>query len=212
MEEKMSTNTREIRQGEIYKHFKNKLYQITAIAFHSETGEKMVVYQALYGDFKVYVRPYSMFISEVDQDKYPNASQKYRFEKYIPENMEETSVEISADTILGDNCNSVDIGLKAESDVLSQVQIQANTANDIVDKEEEELEVSPLLLKFLDCDTFAEKLDLFTSFKGKVDDNLLNAIAVSLDIAVEKEDLMEKYDEIRNCLITFERFEDTRMR
>lgn len=195
----MSTNTREIRQGEIYKHFKNKLYQITAIAFHSETGEKMVVYQALYGDFKVYVRPYNMFISEVDPDKYPNAAQKYRFEKYIPENMAEASVEISADTLSRDNCNSIDISLKAEPD---------NNA----DKAEEESEASPLLLKFLDCDTFAEKLDLFTSFKGKVDDNLLNAIAVSLDIAVEKEDLMEKYDEIRNCLITFERFEDTRMR
>lgn len=196
----MSTKTREIRQGEIYKHFKNKLYQITAIAFHSETGEKMVVYQALYGDFKVYVRPYNMFISEVDPDKYPNATQKYRFEKYIPGNMAETSVEISADTLSRDNCNSIDISLKAES------------ANNNADKAEEESEASPLLLKFLDCDTFAEKLDLFTSFKGKVDDNLLNAIAVSLDIAVEKEDLMEKYDEIRNCLITFERFEDTRMR
>lgn len=196
----MSTNTREIRQGEIYKHFKNKLYQITAIAFHSETGEKMVVYQALYGDFKVYVRPYNMFISEVDPDKYPNATQKYRFEKYIPENMAEASVEISADTLSRDNCNSIDISLKAEP------------TNNNADKAEEESEASPLLLKFLDCDTFAEKLDLFTSFKGKVDDNLLNAIAVSLDIAVEKEDLMEKYDEIRNCLITFERFEDTRMR
>lgn len=196
----MSTKTREIRQGEIYKHFKNKLYQITAIAFHSETGEKMVVYQALYGDFKVYVRPYNMFISEVDPDKYPNAAQKYRFEKYIPGNMAEASVEISADTLSRDNCNSIDISLKAES------------ANNNADKAEEESEASPLLLKFLDCDTFAEKLDLFTSFKGKVDDNLLNAIAVSLDIAVEKEDLMEKYDEIRNCLITFERFEDTRMR
>lgn len=196
----MSTKTREIRQGEIYKHFKNKLYQITAIAFHSETGEKMVVYQALYGDFKVYVRPYNMFISEVDPDKYPNATQKYRFEKYIPGNMAEASVEISADTLSRDNCNSIDISLKAES------------ANNNADKAEEESEASPLLLKFLDCDTFAEKLDLFTSFKGKVDDNLLNAIAVSLDIAVEKEDLMEKYDEIRNCLITFERFEDTRMR
>lgn len=208
----MSTNIREIRQGEIYKHFKNKLYQITAIAFHSETGEKMVVYQALYGDFKVYVRPYSMFISEVDPDKYPNAAQKYRFEKYIPENMAEASVEISADTPSCDNCNNADIGLKAESEVSDQAQIQAEPANNNADKAEEESEASPLLLKFLDCDTFAEKLDLFTSFKGKADDNLLNAIAVSLDIAVEKEDLMEKYDEIRNCLITFERFEDTRMR
>lgn len=94
MEKKKNAGTsslkRDIRTGDIVKHFKREwepqestkyLYKVLAVAEHTETGEMLVVYQALYAPFKICARPYEMFMGEVDREKYPQVKQSYRFER-----------------------------------------------------------------------------------------------------------------------------------
>ena len=77
---------RVIEIGRTYRHFKGNLYKVIDIVFDSESNndeeyKKVVIYQALYGDKLKWARPYDMFNSEVDREKYPDVKQKYRFEE-----------------------------------------------------------------------------------------------------------------------------------
>ena len=76
---------RKIEVGKTYKHFKGNLYKVIDIVYDSESNnddelKKIVVYQALYGEHLKWARPYDMFNSLVDKEKYPDVKQKYRFE------------------------------------------------------------------------------------------------------------------------------------
>ena len=89
---------RTFKPGDIIRHFKrdfltedekktNKyLYRVIGVAIHTETGEDMLVYQALYAPFKTFTRPLAMALEETPKEKYPDSSQTYRLEIYTGEN------------------------------------------------------------------------------------------------------------------------------
>ena len=217
---------REIRQGQFYRHFKGGLYQVMAIATHSETKEKMVVYQALYGDYGIYVRPYEMFASEVDHEKYPQVKQVYRFTQVHPEK-ENARVEVeSALELTNVDSEQLEIpdleevenvqSMKSPVQILDPVEMSAKEppAKEPSEQEPPEQEpqadgINPILLEFLDADTLEEKMHIMTFYRNQMDEALLNSIAISLDLVVDKKGLQETYDEIMNCLSMMKHFECT---
>lgn len=70
---------RKVEIGQIYKHFKGTFHKVLCIALHSETKEELVIYNHE-DDSEIWARPLKEFLSEVDHEKYPNVTQKYRFE------------------------------------------------------------------------------------------------------------------------------------
>ena len=168
---------------EMYRHFKGNLYQIRCLAQHSETGETLVIYQAMYGDFKIYARPLAMFMEEVDHSKYPDVTQRYRFE------------------------------LQGSRDISQPIQNNENgMTKQTQTSDTEEPHIDPLLLQFLDADSYERRLEILDMLHDRIDDEMINTMAVAVDLEVKEGDLEERYRELRNCLLTFEKYECNRLR
>lgn len=187
---------RQLVIGGFYRHFKNKLYQVKCIAYHSETKEKMVVYQALYGSYAVYVRTYEMFMSEVDHKKYPDVAQKYRFEQ----------VDLS-DEGMPHHIKQEDNRLKEED-----IKEAAEPVPEVIPEQSQEGTVNPYLLLFLDAETYTEKLNVLALCKDKLDDKLINAMAASMEIEVPDGSINQRYASLRSCIRTHVKYEGSRLR
>lgn len=190
-------NDRTPKAGEIYRHFKNKLYQVVGIAAHSETGEKLVVYQALYGSYGLYVRPLEMFVSPVDHEKYPQVTQQWRFEKVNPETAQ--TPDASGETVQV----TQDLHETAEKNV---PQPETSTA------EEELAGADPRLIAFLEADTYEQKYKVLKSMENDITDRLINDFAVVLDVVIPEGDLNDRYTQLKHCVATMCRYETTRFR
>lgn len=186
------------RPHEIYKHFKGNLYQITAVAQHTETDELLVVYQALYGDFKTYARPLEMFLSEVDREKYPDVKQKYRFELQSDNPYRQQERESAAES---GNLNERESA--AESGSMDETESTAA---------EEELQIDPQVLAFLDADSYEQRLNILAGLYHRITDDMITTMAVACDIEVPEGDTQERYASLKSCLLTLEKYECNRLR
>ena len=187
--------------GEKYLHFKKKLYQIIAVAKHSETMEPYVVYQALYGDFGVYIRPYDMFVSEVDHEKYPEVTQKYRFQYVDPETISQKEENVSAATM----CQKEEpVSTSVENDNKEiEKTVVASPEDDTIEQ------INPWLLRFLDAETMEEKYQIVCDIKNEITDRLIDDLAVVVVVVIPEGKLSDRYDQLKYCIRTRQKYEQT---
>lgn len=177
--------------GDLYCHFKGNLYEIVTLAIHSETEEEMVVYRQRYGAFETYVRPLSMFLSEVDHEKYPEVKQKYRFELIS----EGTPVE------------------KPETQKVFLSPEHTEKISSVPETEERtKEETESILYLFLDAPTLKEKLKVLEERKEELDDLTITNMAISLDTVIEDGTCEKRTEELMDCLRMMARFECSRLR
>lgn len=188
---------------EMYRHFKGNIYQIRCLAKHSETGETMVVYQAMYDTFQIYVRPLDMFMEEVDRDRYPEAKQKYRFE--LLQDMELSS---AAQT---ETFEQEEAEAPAPAEEVPAPVVQPAVSSRTVESEEQ-MHIDPLVMEFLDAGTFEQKLNILAALRHRITDSMINTLAAASDLEIKGGNVEERYDELRSCLQMFAKFECNRLR
>lgn len=206
---------------EFYRHFKGNIYQIRCLARHTETGELLVVYQAMYGTFELYARPLSMFMGEVDCTRYPEVKQKYRFELLQDIDMD-GSMELSADGAEERpevQCGTASSAAAEESPAAADTAVSAEEipaaagiAAAAETESEQKLDLDPLVVEFLDADSYEERLNLLAALHPRITDEMINTLAVAVDVEIKDGDVQTRYEELKNCLLMLEKYECNRLR
>ncbi len=216
---------------EIYRHFKGNTYQILAIAKDSEDGHLIVVYQALYGSYEIYARDLVQFMSPVDRIKYPEAEAQYRFTKVDsaqPTVNDKNGHSYSQSDTKTDTGNSdsrsnpqMDTGhFESKSDVNVNVEYQSSQSDEKTNaghqdeqsdvKADADYQMDPQVEAFLDADSYEEKLNILAGLHRRITDDMLQIMALTMDIELNPGSTQERYDELKNCLLTRDKFEADR--
>ena len=198
------------RPGEFYRHFKNRLYQIIAVAYDAETERQVVVYQALYGDYRVWVRPLENFLSRIDREKYPEAAQEWRFERIQPaaapaaaEPHREAAPAVSEKAVTPAAAATKQ---SPAQDVSGQSPAPAAPAA------EDGRTGTQVLLAFLDAETREEKKAALMSGMDRLTQRELDSIYMALDMPAQEGDVRAQVSGILSWMKTQERYESSRLR
>ncbi len=191
MNEKNTTQRQRPIPHQIYRHFKGNTYQINCIAVDSEDGKECVVYQALYGDYRYYVRPLDMFMSEVDHEKYPDVTQKYRFELVSP-------VTASPEP--------------AVTSIQSVSSPSSEKGSVPPDPDDGTVSLDPDVEAFLDADTYEQRLEILSRLHYKVDDDMIDIMSTVLDIEIPAGRVSDRYERFKDALMMRRSYEAGRLR
>lgn len=204
---------------EIYRHFKGKYYQIVAMAMHTETSEELVIYRPLYDNARIYARPLGMFMNEVDHEKYPEVKQQYRFERVDFDEAQSSGQAFAQKEAHASENVTADRAAESVGNSRSAEEVHHESRNQNaygggrtagVREQREHKEFT--MMDFLDADTYEKKLEILRLLRNKMDDNMMNTIAVSLDLEPKGTSIEEKYEDLKYCLATLEKYECNRLR
>lgn len=190
------------RPNEIYRHFKGNCYRIMTLATETETRQTLVVYQALYGDYQMYARELSMFMSPVDKEKYPDVKQQWRFELVTFEASQQSPTPYVGQT---QQVTTSQADQAKEYTISAAEQKQESSA-------QESLQVDPMVMKYLDADTYEDKLQILVAMRERLTDEMINTMSIAVDVEIPPGEINDRYEQLKYCLVTRERFECNRLR
>ena len=162
-----------------------------------------------------------MFTSEVDKVKYPEVQQRFRFElqgadadRQTRENDEVNGGQTTTQAVPTATAQDAAIWTAQAATVqdAATVAAQATTQPASVETQPEEPELDPLVLEFLDADSYEQKLNILAGLHHRITDEMITTMAIACDIEVNDGETEERYEELKNCLLTMEKFECNRLR
>ena len=188
--------------GEFYRYYQGGTVQILSLATHTETGEPLVVYQDLFGRYDTWATPRSRFVGEVDFAKHPTCPDRFRY-TFLPQS------ELHRPEGVRAHSRDSEEGRAAEPERKADREQQGEARG-----REPEKSLSDLMLAFLDERDFEKKDEILAemAIRPDLNDGLIDNLAAALDVVIDEGSVDRRFSQLRVCVRTRARFENSRLR